>query len=142
MTQTEAAAQRACDAFMAGLWELVNLTLSIGALPVVCECYGYFTHESVKEMNMLEAVAMQYPFLKDTNRRLEALGFPILPMLAALDDGTGRLKEGFFYDEFHPNVAGHHEQFRGFVPCIASIFPPELIQAKRRALTKGRASIG
>ena len=91
---------------------------------------------------MLEIMAMQYLALKDTNRRLEALGLPILPMLAALDDGTGRWKEGFVYDQMHPNAAGHHEQFRGFVPSITNIFSPELIQAKRRALTKGRASIG
>ena len=128
--------------FVENIRELVDLTVAIGALPVVCECYGYCTYEEVKKLNLLEVVAMQYPVLKDTNRRLEALGWPILPMLAALDDGTGRWKEGFTYHSIHPNAAGHYEQFRGVVPFIANIFSPELIPAKRRALTKGRASIG
>ena len=62
----------------------MNLTVANGAVPVVCEsfCNDHLT-------------PMHYPFLKETNRRLGKLGVPILPVLAACDDGAGHWKEGF-----------------------------------------------
>ena len=100
----------------------MNLAVAFGAMPFVCECYphGWFT-------------ATHYTALKDTNRRLEALGVPILPMLAAVDDGAGRWKDGFSQDAAHPNAVGHHEMFGGLGPSITDIFAPEQIEAKRRA---------
>ena len=73
---------------------------------------------------------------------MEAFRVPILPMLAAVDDGTGLWKEGLSHDIGHPNAAGHHEMFRGLVPSIAKVFAPAQIEAKRRALTSKRLSIG
>ena len=122
ITQNEAAAQRSCDSFMEGIRELVNLTVAMGALPVVCECYCH---------GMLDA--MQYTALKETNHRLEALWVPILPMLAAVDDGKGHWKEGFECDAAHPNAEGHHAMFRGLLISLATVFAPEQIDAKRRA---------
>ena len=110
-TQTEAAAQRICDTFMEGIRELVNSTVAIGASPVVCECYPHGAFN-----------AMHYGALKTVNRRLGALGVPILPMLAAVDDGAGRWKEGLSHDAEHPNAAGHYTIFRDLGHSIAEIF--------------------
>ena len=71
------------ELFVDSVRAIVNLTIAIGALPVVCESYPH---------NQLNT--MQYSVLKETNRHLEALGIPFLSMLAAVDDGTGRWKEG------------------------------------------------
>ena len=81
---------------------------------------------------------MQYTVLQDTNRCLAALEVPVLPMLAAVDDGAGRWKEGFSYDAAHPNAAGHHRMFTGFDPSIAKIFAPEQIEAIRYVFALGR----
>ena len=59
-------------------------------------------------------------------------------MLPAVDNGAGRWKEGFGYDVFHPNAAGHHAIFRGLLMSLATVFAPEQIEAQRRVLTMGR----
>ena len=127
-TQTEVAAKIIGQLFVDSIRAIVNLTIAIGALPVVCESYPH---------NQLNT--MQYTVLKETNRHLEALGVPILSMLAAVDDGTGRWKEELSHDAAHPNAAGHHEMFRGFVPSIAQIYAPEQIEANRRTWTSESA---
>ena len=91
---------------------------------------------------MLEVHGVHYTALKAANHRLEALGVPILPMLAAVDDGAGRWKEGFSIDAVHPSAAGHHAMFRGLLAPLAKVFAPDQIEAKRRALFRGRASLG
>ena len=105
---SEVAAQSVSELFLQGLRELVNLTVAIGALPVVCECYPYGTSKFYKDQNLLELKAMQYKVLKETNLRLEALGVPILPMLAAVEDGAGNFRKGFRCDSVAPNPAGHY----------------------------------
>ena len=69
---------------------------------------------------------------------MAALGVPILSMLAAVDDGAGCWKEGFHYDAWTPNAAGHHAIFRGLLAHLATVFAPEQIEARRNALTMGR----
>ena len=130
-TQSESAAKIVGESFVERIRAIVNLAIAIGALPVVCESHP---HDG---LNM-----MQYAVLQDTNLRLAALGVPNLPMLAYVDDGAGRWKQGFSHDAAHPNAAGHHEMFRGLVPSIAKVFAPAQIEAHRRALASRRLSIG
>ena len=66
------------------------------------------TSKVVQALNFFEMRALVVSTTKETNSRLHALGLPILPMQAALDDGAGSMKEGFSYDISHPNGATMH----------------------------------
>ena len=59
---TEVAAFGISDSYTEGIRELVNLTVAIGAVPVVCECLPPACN------------AVQYAALKGTTRRLKGLG--------------------------------------------------------------------
>ena len=66
---------------------------------------------------------------------MKALGVPIFPIIAVVDDGSGRWEEGLSYGVFHPSALGHHFVFRGLLESLAAVLVPE-----RCALIMGRAS--
>ncbi|MBO2517871.1 MAG: hypothetical protein CW338_11495 [Clostridiales bacterium] len=57
---------------------------------------------------------MQYALLRETFRRMETRGVPVLQWLDALEDGQGHFREGLYADAGHPNDAG----YRVMAQCI------------------------
>ncbi|HPM37732.1 MAG TPA: GDSL-type esterase/lipase family protein [candidate division Zixibacteria bacterium] len=96
-----------CAAFETGLLSLVARCRDRGIQPILASCYP--------NSGFSEA---QYAYLQRTNLQLYAWNLPGLNLLGALDDGRGRLLDGYTYDEGHPDDLGHEELSLSIVPTI------------------------
>ncbi|KAJ8904038.1 hypothetical protein NDN08_000568 [Rhodosorus marinus] len=86
--------------FENGIRQLIAKTIDVGARPVLGGVYPNG-----------DSVPQTYELLKETNRNLINLGFPMLNWLGALDDGNGRWKSKLWADPSHPNTEGQRVMF-------------------------------
>ncbi|EOD41675.1 hypothetical protein EMIHUDRAFT_194099 [Emiliania huxleyi CCMP1516] len=129
------------DAYHDGLVQLADRTRTAGGYPVIGSCYprssggggevtgiamgggvGLLTAVVIAFFMWLEYTADEYALIREMNvltQTSEALGQPPgVNYLGALDDGHGRIVEGFFADGGHPNDAGSTEMWLAIVPSL------------------------
>ncbi len=108
--------------FESGLQKLLDMTRSIGALPMLGGLYpnGHYNND-------------HYGILLETHHRMKCWEVPLFNWLEVLDNGQGRWKPGISFDHAHPNTEGHRLMF-------ASI-PIDVFQIDRGQLEKQRQTI-
>ena len=78
-----------------------------GDRPVVTLCYARNDFTDV-----------EYSYTRRANAAINQWGVPSVNLLGAVDDGTGKWVNGFWWDSLHPNAAGHAELAATFVPSL------------------------
>lgn len=93
--------------FKANIIKLCRMIRQQGIIPIVSGTYpnNLYTSE-------------HYRYIKQFNRELETLGVVSFDFLGAVDDLTGHWLTNSFYNEGHPNDAGHMEMFGAIPPSI------------------------
>jgi lysophospholipase L1-like esterase len=101
--------------FESGLQQLIKMTRSLGARPVLGSVYpnGNYTPE-------------HHALLQSTYNCMLSWGVPVLDWLAAVDDGQGRWKAGTSFDPAHPNSLGHRLMFQSIALELFQIDKAEL----------------
>ena len=74
-------------------------------VPVVTLCY---TRNDFTDV--------EYSYTRRVNAAINQWDVPSVNLLGAVDDGTGKWVNGFWWDSLHPNAAGHAELATTFVP--------------------------
>ncbi|MEO5913378.1 MAG: GDSL-type esterase/lipase family protein [Luteolibacter sp.] len=95
------------DSFKNGMTQIVAKCRAEGFYPIITLCYpqnGYNANE--------------YTYLKRMNLLLNTWDVPCINLLGAIDDGTGHWAPGYYFDDGHPNSAGHDELFSSIVPSM------------------------
>lgn len=87
--------------FESGIQKLLEKIQSIGSKPVLC---GLYPNGNCN--------AETYWLVKDTEKKLRQLGVPLIEWRSAVDNGSGKWKDGIFTDHAHPNSEGHRIMFQ------------------------------
>jgi lysophospholipase L1-like esterase len=108
--------------FESGLQKLLDMTRSIGALPMLGGVYpnGHYNKD-------------HYAILLETHHRMMCWEVPVFNWLSALDNGQGRWKTGIAFDHAHPNTEGHRLMF--------AAIPLELFNLDRAQLEQQRQKL-
>ncbi len=107
--------------FESGLQQLIKMTRSLGAMPILGGVYPNGDYTPEHEW-----------LLKDTHNRMLTWGVPILDWLGAVDNGQGRWKEGTSFDPAHPNTWGHRLMYEAIDLRLFDLNKAELAQEKQR----------
>ncbi len=107
--------------FESGLQQLVKMTRSLGARPILAGVYPNGDYSPEHDW-----------LLKDTHNRMLDWGVTILDWLAAVDNGQGRWKEGISFDPAHPNTIGHNLMYQAIDLKLFQIDKEELAKEKQR----------
>ena len=99
--------QAVYEQFRDNLRLLVDKARGDGYQPVVVSNYARGDYD-----------AGDYEFIKRINIEIAQWDVPSVNVLGALDDGNGRWPAGYAADNGHPNLAGHEEFAKSFVPSL------------------------
>jgi lysophospholipase L1-like esterase len=111
------------ERFLKGIKAVVDRSRSEGIVPIVTLCY---TRNDFTDV--------EYGYTLRTNAAINGWDVPSVNLLGAVDDGTGKWADGFWWDSLHPNAAGHAE--------LAMTFVPSLFEALERGKPSPRRSGG
>jgi lysophospholipase L1-like esterase len=95
------------DQFKTGLLKLIAIARDNGYTPVIANCY-----------TRNDFIATEYDYVKQTDMWIHSLNVPSINLLGAIDDGFGRWVNGYWFNEGHPNDAGHREMSYAIVPSL------------------------
>jgi lysophospholipase L1-like esterase len=95
------------EQFTRGIKAIVDRSRSQGIAPIVTLCYTRNDYTGV-----------EYEYTRRMNARINEWDVPSVNLLGAVDDGTGKWVNGFWWDSLHPNAAGHAELATTFVPSL------------------------
>ncbi|HEY9535912.1 MAG TPA: SGNH/GDSL hydrolase family protein [Mucilaginibacter sp.] len=95
------------DQFKTNLPKLIAMARDSGYVPVVTNCY---TRNDFNEKD--------YYYTKQMNLWIHTLDVPSVNLLGGIDDGTGKWAAGYWYNDGHPNDAGHLEMAYTMVPSL------------------------
>ena len=114
--------QQAFDQFRDNMLQLIQKARDYDIVPVVVNCYTRNDFNST-----------DYNFIKQMNLLIDSWDVPSINVLGAIDDGSGRWVEGFYFDGWHPNILGHFEMMTSIVPSLFDALDqgkplPELVQ--------------
>jgi len=93
--------------YSANLSNLISQSRSSGFYPVIGLNYTRNLY-----------TATEYEYVKSMNLVMNSWDVPSANLLGAIDDGTGNYISGYFYNDTHPNDAGHRELFYTIVPTL------------------------
>jgi lysophospholipase L1-like esterase len=93
--------------FEAGMRGFVERSRQHHIVPVITLCY---TRNDFTEV--------EYEYTRRMNLLINTWDVPSVNFLGAVDDGTGKWAQGFWYDSLHPNASGHDELTATFVPSL------------------------
>jgi hypothetical protein len=93
--------------YLDGIRGLVDRARRDGIVPVVSLAYPRSVYTPT-----------DYEYVRRANLVQHQWDVPSVNTLGPLDDGSGRWAQGFFYDDKHPNSAGHKEVFYAYVPTL------------------------
>lgn len=104
---TEEARYRILERFRAGLLRIADSIRTMGAVPVVANCYprNSFNEEYYRITRQMNAIINEWPV-------------PSINLLGTVDDGTGKWVKGLEYNGGHPNKYGYEEMSRAIVPTL------------------------
>lgn len=105
--------------FESGLQELVKITKTLGAIPILGSVYPHngYTQD-------------HYSLLRETHEKMLSWDVPVLDWLDVLDNGEGRWQSGIFFDEAHPNSEGHRRMFSAMDTTIFALTAKDLAKKK------------
>jgi lysophospholipase L1-like esterase len=95
------------DQFKTNMVKLIALARDSGYAPVITNCYAR------NDFNEKD-----YNYTKQMNLWINTLDVSSVNLLGAIDDGTGKWAPGYWYNEGHPNDAGHQEMAYAIVPSL------------------------
>ncbi|WP_214072239.1 SGNH/GDSL hydrolase family protein [Mucilaginibacter sp. dw_454] len=95
------------DQFKANLPKLIAMARDSGYTPVVTNCY---TRNDFNDKD--------YYYTKQMDLWIHTLDVPSINLLGGIDDGTGKWAAGYWYNDGHPNDAGHQELAYTIVPSL------------------------
>ncbi|MGY4384476.1 lysophospholipase L1-like esterase [Pedobacter sp. UYP24] len=95
------------DQFKSNMTKLIAMARDSGYVPIITNCY---TRNDFNEAD--------YYYVKQLNLWINALDVPSVNLLGAIDDGTGKWAPHYWFNEGHPNDAGHAEMSYAIVPSL------------------------
>ncbi|MHA4894883.1 SGNH/GDSL hydrolase family protein [Pedobacter sp. PWIIR3] len=95
------------DQFKTNMSKLISMARDSGYVPVLTNCY---TRNDFNEAD--------YYYVKQLNLWINSLNVPSVNLLGAVDDGTGKWAPNYWFNEGHPNDAGHAEMSYAIVPSL------------------------
>ena len=95
------------EQYASGVQAVVERSRAQGITPIVTLCYTRNDFTSI-----------EYAYTRQMNARINAWDVPSVNLLGAVDDGSGKWVDGFWWDSLHPNAAGHAEMATTFVPSL------------------------
>lgn len=95
------------DQFKTNMTRLIAMARDSGYVPIVTNCY---TRNDFTEAD--------YYYVKKLNLWINNLDVPSVNLLGAIDDGTGKWAPHYWFNDGHPNDAGHAEMSYAIVPSL------------------------
>lgn len=95
------------DQFKTNMTKIISMARDSGYVPIITNCY---TRNDFNEAD--------YYYVKQMNLWIASLNLPSVNLLGAVDDGTGKWATGYWFNEGHPNDAGHAEMSYAIVPSL------------------------
>lgn len=95
------------DQFKNNMAKLITMARDSGYVPIVTNCYAR------NDFNEAD-----YYYVKQLNLWINGLNVPSVNLLGAIDDGTGKWAPHYWFNEGHPNDAGHAEMSYAIVPSL------------------------
>lgn len=106
------------DQYATNMQVILNQSYSHNVTPILLSCYPHSSYGPT-----------EYDYITSMNILSQSWGSAQVNVLGAIDDGTGKWADGFWYDGLHPNDAGSTLMYRAFVPTLL-----EAIQAGKSSL--------
>jgi lysophospholipase L1-like esterase len=102
---------------------LITHARANGLVPIVAGNYGRNDYTPT-----------EYGYVQRINALLNGWAVPTVNLLGAVDDlsGNGRYTPGYWFDDLHPNDAGHAEMARAIVPSLLDALAAAKAQPRRR----------
>jgi len=107
--------------FRDNMQALITHARANGLVPIVAGNYGRNDYTPT-----------EYGYVQRINALLNGWSVPSVNLLGAVDDGNGRFTRGYWFDDLHPNDAGHAEMARAIVPSLLDALAAGKAQPKRR----------
>lgn len=109
--------------FRDNMQTLIKHARANGLVPIVAGNYGRNDYTPT-----------EYGYVQRINALLNGWSVPTVNLLGAVDDlsGSGRYTRGYWYDDLHPNDAGHAEMARAIVPSLLDALAAGKAQPRRR----------
>lgn len=117
------------DVYKKGLQQLVRMCRQHDIIPIISNNYPNNGYTSV-----------EYGYINQINAELDSWGVPVLNLLGAVDDLTGKFVAGSFFDFQHPNDAGHQAMYKAVPPSMFDCLMNW--DEKRLVPEKGAISVG
>jgi lysophospholipase L1-like esterase len=95
------------EQYTRGIKAVIERSRAQAIVPIVTLCY---TRNDFTDI--------EYAYTRRMNARINEWDVPSVNLLGAVDDGTGKWVNGFWWDGLHPNAAGHAELATTFVPSL------------------------
>jgi lysophospholipase L1-like esterase len=102
---------------------LITHARANGLVPIVAGNYGRNDYTPT-----------EYGYVQRINALLNGWSVPTVNLLGAVDDlsGNGRYTPGYWFDDLHPNDAGHAEMARAIVPSLLDALAAAKPQPRQR----------
>ncbi|WP_233635635.1 GDSL-type esterase/lipase family protein [Hymenobacter setariae] len=102
---------------------LITHARANGLVPIVAGNYGRNDYTPT-----------EYGYVQRINALLNGWSVPTVNLLGAVDDlsGNGRYTPGYWFDDLHPNDAGHAEMAHAIVPSLLDALAANKTQPRRR----------
>jgi lysophospholipase L1-like esterase len=109
--------------FRDNMQALIKHARANGLVPIVAGNYGRNDYTPT-----------EYGYVQRINALLNAWSVPTVNLLGAVDDlsGNGRYTPNYWFDDLHPNDAGHAEMARTIVPSLLDALAAAKPQPRRR----------
>ena len=105
--KTDEGRKRIMERFRTGVLRLADSICSIGAVPVIANCYARNSFEEV-----------HYQLICQMNAIINEWPFPSINLMGTVNDGKGGWVPGLEYNDGHPNGRGYEEMSRAIVPTL------------------------